>query len=71
MEIWSILNDNVKYIQHDEKSVHDSLKAEEKQMIDMDFSSNPDQLKTNYLDIYMREYMQIWYRQIDLMRIQI
>ena len=68
MEFWSILSDNVKYIQHDEKSVHNldvdtldyrqhkefyhGLKAEKKQTIDMDFGSNPDQLKTIYLDIY-------------------
>ena len=68
MEFWSIVSDSVKYIKHDEKSVHNldtetldyrqhrklyhSLKAEEKQMIDMDFGSNLDPLKTNYLDIY-------------------
>ena len=62
------LSDYGQYIQHDEISVHNldietldyrqhnelypRLKAEEKQTIDMDFGSNPDQLKTNYLDTY-------------------
>ena len=28
------------------------LKAEERQMLDMDFADNPPMLKTNYLDMY-------------------
>ena len=34
------------------KKLHNSLKGEEKQMLDMDFGDNPDLLETNYLDMY-------------------
>ena len=70
MEFLSTLSDNVKYIEHDEKSVHSQdvetldyrqhrqlyhkLKAEEKQMLEIHFGSNPDQLRGTYLDMYER-----------------
>ena len=70
MKYWSILGDNVKYVQYDKESktacnlgvktldyghhvkLYNSLKREERQMLDMDFGDNPDLLKTNYLDMY-------------------
>ena len=70
MEYWSILHDNIKYVQHDKesKTLHDldvetldyrhhmklynSLKAEERQTLDMDFGDNPKIWKANYLDMY-------------------
>ena len=68
MEFWSILSNNVKYIQYDEKTIHDldvktlnyrqhkklynKLKGEEGQTLGMDFGDNPNLLKTNYLDMY-------------------
>ena len=39
-------------------------------MLDMEFGDNQRMLKTNYLDMY-EEFTQIWYIQIDLMRVHI
>ena len=68
MEFWSILSDDIKYIQHDAKTAHildvktldyrkhkklyNKLKGKEGQMLDIDFGDNPNMLKTNYLDMY-------------------
>ena len=65
MEFWSILSDDIKYIQHDEKTAHilnvktldyrqykklyNKLRGEEGQTLHMDFADNPNMLKTNYL----------------------
>ena len=62
MENWSILSDNVRYVQHDEKTPHKldlntldyqlhkelycQLKGEESEILDI------ETLKTNYLDLY-------------------
>ena len=75
MELWLILRDNVKYIEHDEKSVHSldietldytqhnhlyhKLKAQEKQITDMDFGGNSDILRTHYLDMYEEVQMEM------------
>ena len=32
--------------------LHNQLKGEERQILDMDFGINPNILKTNYLDMY-------------------
>ena len=68
VEFWSILNDNIKYVQYNERTAHfldvktldyrqhkrlyNKLKGEEGQTLDIDFGDNPDMLKTNYLDMY-------------------
>ena len=70
MKNWSILSENVRYIQHNKgsKTTHDldvktldywqplklyySLKGEESQMLDVDFDSNPEKIKSNCLDMY-------------------
>ena len=70
MENWSILSDNVRYTQHDERSktthnldmktldyqqhkrLYLNLKGEESQTIDVDFGSNPETMRSNYLDMY-------------------
>ena len=70
MENWSILSNNVRYVQHDERSktphsldmntldycqykrLYNSLKGEESHMLDVDFGSNPETMRSNYLDMY-------------------
>ena len=68
MENWSIFSDNVRYVQHDEKTLHKldlntldyrqhkelyfKLKEEESKMLHFDFGINPETLKSNYLDMY-------------------
>ena len=68
MENWSIFSDNVRYVQHDEKTPHKldlntidyhlykecycKLKGEESENLDIDFGINPEILKTNYLYLY-------------------
>ena len=68
MENRSILSDNVRYVQHDEKTPHRlalktldyqqhkelycKLKGEGNESLDIDFGINPETLKTNYLDLY-------------------
>ena len=64
------MSDNVRYIQHDERSktphsldintldycqykiLYNSLKGEESHTLDIDFGSNPETMKSNYLDMY-------------------
>ena len=68
MENWSIFSDNVRYVQHDEKTPHkldlntldyrqhkelySKFKEEESKTLDIDFGINPETLKSNYLDMY-------------------
>ena len=68
MENWSIFSNNVKYVQHDEKTPHKldlntldytqhrelycKLKREEKEPLDIDFGINPETLKSVYLEMY-------------------
>ena len=72
MENWSILSDNVRYVQHDEKTPHRldlkpldyqlhkelccKLKGEGNDLLDIDFGINPETLKANYLDLYEDVY---------------
>ena len=68
MENWSIFSDNVRYVQHDEKTPHKlelnpldyqlhkelycKLRGEESETLDIDSGVNPETMKTNYLDLY-------------------
>ena len=68
MENWSIFSDNIRYVQHDERTPHEldintldyqlhkelyfELKGEESETLDIDFGINPETLKTNYLYLY-------------------
>ena len=70
MENWSILSDNVRYVQKDERSktachvdmmtldywqhkrLYQSLKGEESYTLDVDFGSNPETMRSSYLDMY-------------------
>ena len=77
MENWSILSDNVRYVQHDEKTpykldlntfdyqlhkeLYCKLKEEEGEILDIDFGINPETLKTNYLDLYEDVHAEIIY----------
>ena len=77
MEHWSIFSDNVRYVQHDERTSHRldlntlhyqlhkelycKLKGEESGTLDTDFGINPETLKTNYLDLYENVYAEMIY----------
>ena len=70
MENWSILSDNVRYVQHDERSktphklgintldshqhkeLYYKLKGEKSHTLDVDFGTNPETMRSNYLDMY-------------------
>ena len=68
MKNWSILSDNVRYVQHDGRTPHRlylktldykqhkelycKLKDERNESLDIEFGINPETLKTNYLDLY-------------------
>ena len=68
MRNWSIFSDNVRYIQHEQKTPHKlntdtldyryykelyfKLKGEERETLDVDFGIYPDLLKSKYLDVY-------------------
>ena len=68
MRNWSIFSDNVRYIQHEEKTpnkldvdslnyrhhkeLYFKLKEEEIETLDIDFGMYPDILKSKYLDVY-------------------
>ena len=70
IENWSILCDNIRYVNHDEgskttcrldvktldyqqhKRLYLNLKGEESQTINVDFGSNPETVRSNYLDMY-------------------
>ena len=77
MEDWSIFSDNVRYVQHDEKTPHKldlntldyqlhkdlycKLKGEENKTLDINFGINPETLKTNYLDLYEDVHVKMIY----------
>ena len=68
MRNWSIFSDNVRYIQHEQKTpqnlnidtldyrhhkeLYFKLKGEERETLDIDFGIYPDILKSKYLDVY-------------------
>ena len=80
MRNWSILSDNVKYIQHDQATSHDlnidtldyrdhkdlylKLKEEERKTLAIDFGLYPDITKSRYLDVYENVYAEIVYANI-------
>ena len=86
MRSWSILSDNVRYIQHEQmtpqslnidtldyrhhKELYHKLKEEEIETLDIDFGIYPDVLKSKYLDVYEGVYAKMVYA-INLIRIQI
>ena len=77
MRSWSIFSDNVRYIQHEQKTPHKlnidtldyryhkelyfKLKGEERETLDIDFGIYPDLLKSKYLDMYEGEYAEMVY----------
>ena len=77
MRNWSIFSDNVRYIQHEQKTPHKlkidtldyrhhkelyfKLKEEERETLDFDFGIYPDILKSKYLDVYEDVYAEMVY----------
>ena len=77
MRNWSIFSDNVRYIQHEQKTPNDldidtldyrrheelyfKLKEEERETLDIDFGMYPDILKSKYLDVYEGVYAEMVY----------
>ena len=77
MRNWSIFNDNVRYVQHDQatsqnlnfdtldyrdhKDLYLKLKEEERKTLDIDFGLYPDITKARYLDVYEDVYAEIVY----------
>ena len=77
MKNWSIFSDNVRYIQHEQKTPHKinidtldyqhhkelyfKLKGEERETLDIDFGIYPDILKSKYLDVYEDVYAEMIY----------
>ena len=77
MENWSILSDNVRYVQHDEKTPHRldlktldyqqhnelyfKLKGERNELLKIGFGINPEILEANYLDLYKDIYVEMIY----------
>ena len=77
MRNWSIFNDNVRYVQHDQatsqnlnfdtldyrdhKDLFLKLKEEERKTLDIDFGLYPDITKARYLDVYEDVYAEIVY----------
>ena len=77
MRNWSIFSDNVRYIQHEQKTPHQlnietlgyrqhkelyfRLKGEESETLDVDFGIYPDILKSKYLDVYEDVYAEMVY----------
>ena len=77
MRNWSIFSDNVRYIQHEQKTPHKlnidtldyryhkelyfKLKGEERETLDIDFGIYPDILKSKYLDMYEGVYAEMVY----------
>ena len=73
----SIFNDNIRYIQHEQKTPHKlnidtldyrhhkdlyfKLKGEERETWDIDFGIYPDVLKSKYLDMYESVYTEMVY----------
>ena len=77
MRNWSIFSDNVRYIQHEQKTppeldidtldyrchkeLYFKLKEEERETLDIDFGIYPDILKSKYLDVYEGIYAEMVY----------
>ena len=77
MRNWSIFSDNVRYIQHEQKTPHElkidtldyrhhkelyfKLKGEERETLYIDFGIYPDILKSKYLDMYEGVYAEMVY----------
>ena len=77
MRNWSIFSDNVRYIQHEQKTPHKlntdtldyrqhkelyfKLKGEERERLGVDFGIYPDILKSKYLDVYEGVYTEMVY----------
>ena len=72
MRNWSIFSDNVRYVQHEQKTPHEldidtldyrhhkelyfKLKEKERETLNIDFGMYPDILKSKYLDVYEGVY---------------
>ena len=77
MKSWSILSDNVRYVQHDQmtsqnlnidtldyrdhKDLYLKLKEEERETLYVDFGLYPDVTKSRYLDVYEGVYAEMVY----------
>ena len=77
MKSWSVINDNVRYVQHDQitsqnlntdtldyrdhKDLYLKLKEEERETLDIDFGLYPDITKSRYLDVYEGVYAEMVY----------
>ena len=77
MRNWSIFSDNVRYIQHEQKTppkldidtldyrgfkeLYFKLKEEEREALDIDFGMYPDILQSKYLDMYEGIYAEMVY----------
>ena len=77
MRNWSIFSDNVRYIQHEQKTpqnlnidtldyrhhkeIYLKLKGKERETLDVDFRIYPDILKSKYLDVYEGVYAEMVY----------
>ena len=77
MRNWSIFSDNVRYIQHEQKTppeldidtldyrhhkeLYFKLKGEERETLEIDFGMYPDILRSKYLDVYEGIYAEMVY----------
>ena len=77
MKNWSIFSDNVRYLQHDQrttqnldfdtldyrnyKDLYFQLKEEKRETLDVDFGLYPDMTKARYLDVYEDIYAEMVY----------
>ena len=75
MRNWSIFSDNVRYVQHDQVTLHNlnidtldyrdhkdlylKLREEKRETLDIDFGLYPDIIKSRYLDIYEGVYAEM------------
>ena len=46
---------------HQHKRLHCRLKREESHPLDADFGTNPETMRTNYLDMYDGVHTEVWY----------
>ena len=77
MEHWSIFSDNVRYVQHDEKTPHRldlktldyrhhkdlyfKMKKEGNESLDIDFGIDSETVKARYLDVYENVHAELIY----------
>ena len=77
MKSWSIFNDNIRYVQHDQimsqnlnldtldyrdhKELYLKLKEEEREALDVDFGLYPDATRSRYLDVSEGVYAETVY----------